>query len=147
MWPQKTQPTSLEPINQPVKRSQIVRPVEEAKPDVHPKLIISEQRKQELLGGRLTTPISDPAVKHTLHFVIRILKSWARSAAAGHVDQLPPIIHKAQLLNGTPIPLSNCFALTKMWFYNNTGSRKLVENTILQEVQRLIREVGVFFHP
>jgi hypothetical protein len=108
------------------------------------RLVISDHRRQVLLGNAPNTPRSDVVVKHTMHFVIRVLKSWPRLMAAHDTAQLPPIIHRLQLSDGIPTPLANCYTLVKMWAGHADGSRSLVRNTILQEVRRLLDEVCVW---
>lgn len=106
-----------------------------------PILAITEKRAQELLSDVPTTPSPDASLKRSMYLVISSLKSWARRMVSFHEDQLPPMIHRAQFVDGTPTSLSNCFTLVKLWSEHETGSRKLVQETIAQEVQRLIYEV------
>jgi hypothetical protein len=61
--------------------------------------------------------------------------------AAHHTTQLPPPIHRLQVVDGVPTALANCYALTKMWAEHTDASRKLVKDTILREIQRLLSEV------
>lgn len=109
--------------------------------EINPKLAISASRRQALLGTAPETPSSDGVVRHTMHFVIRVLKSWPRLMAIHDTAHLPLMIHRFQLLGGIPTPLANCYALVKMWAGHTPGSRALVQNTILQEVHRLLHEV------
>lgn len=104
-------------------------------------LVVSQERRQTLLGKAPNTPSNDLVVRHTMHFVIRVLRSWPRMMAAHHTAQLPPPIHRLQLVDGVPTPLANCYALAKMWSGHTDGSRELVKNTILHEIQRLLGEV------
>ena len=104
-------------------------------------LVVSQGRRQIMLGKAPNAPSNDLVVRHTMHFVIRVLRSWPRMMAAHHTAQLPPPIHRLQLADGVPTPLANCYALTKMWSEHTDGSRELVKNTILQEIQRLFGEV------
>jgi hypothetical protein len=62
--------------------------------------------------------------------------------AAHHTAQLPPPIHRLQVVDGVPTPLANCYSLVKMWADHTDGSRELVKNTILHEIQRLLGEVS-----
>ena len=106
-----------------------------------PTLVLSEKRKQELLGRNPAAPVSDAAVQHTMHFVSRVLKSWSRKMASGPSSHLPPIVHHTQFSGGVPTALSNCVILCKMWTDYDVGTRELVQSTTLQEVRRLLREV------
>lgn len=108
---------------------------------IPPDLVVSKERRQIILGTAPNSPNSDVVVRHTMHFIIRVLKSWPRVMAAHHTAQLPPPIHRLQIVDGVPTPLANCYALAKMWAERTDGSRELVENTIVHEIQRLLREV------
>ncbi|KAK7962917.1 uncharacterized protein PG986_003742, partial [Apiospora aurea] len=105
--------------------------------------VISEDRRRVLLGAAPGTPSSDLVVRRTMHFVIRVLRSWPRlMATAHHTAQLPPIIHNFQIRDGAlPKPLAHCYTLAKMWDGEVGGSGELVQRTILDEVHRLFREV------
>ncbi|KAH6844735.1 hypothetical protein B0I37DRAFT_398312 [Chaetomium sp. MPI-CAGE-AT-0009] len=107
-------------------------------------LVVSQGRRQILLGKAPDTPNHDLVVRHTMHFVIRVLRSWPRMMAAHHTAQLPPPIHRLQLVDGVPTPLANCYALVKMWSEHTDGSRELVKNTILHEIQRLLGEYTTY---
>lgn len=111
--------------------------------DTNPQLVISAERKRVLLG-QPGTPSTDIVVRHTVQFVIRILRAWPRVLASyTATDQLPPMIHKAQLAESMPGPLANCCTLVRMWAdHSEHGSRTLVKVTILEEVRRLLREVS-----
>ncbi|KAH6635763.1 hypothetical protein F5144DRAFT_155445 [Chaetomium tenue] len=107
-------------------------------------LVVSHERRQTLLGKAPNTPNNDLVVRHTMHFVIRVLKTWPRMMAAHHTAQLPPPIHRLQLVDGVPTPLANCYALVKMWSEHTDGSRELVKNTILHEIERLLGEYTTY---
>lgn len=109
---------------------------------IAPELIISSYRRQILLGAARDTPNTDHVARHTMHFVIRVLKSWPRMMATHHTRHLPPMVHRLQLADGIPIPLANCYTLAKMWITHSEGSRDLVQNTVHDEVRRLLRDVS-----
>jgi hypothetical protein len=113
--------------------------------EVNPQLVISAERKRVLLG-QPGTPSTDIVVRHTVQFVMRILRVWPRMLASySTTERLPPIIHKLQLADGMPAPLANCCTLVRMWAdHSEEGSRTLVRNTILEEVRRLLREVSIY---
>ncbi|KAK3297134.1 uncharacterized protein B0H64DRAFT_119087 [Chaetomium fimeti] len=111
---------------------------------IPPELVVSQERRQILLGKAPGTPNHDLVVRHTMHFTIRVLRSWPRMMAAHHTAQLPPPIHRLQLVDGVPTPLANCYALTKMWSEHTDGSRELVKNTILHEIERLLGEYTTY---
>lgn len=106
-------------------------------PDQH----VTEQRRQELLEDPLSPPKLSAETLHTLHFVIRVLKSWPRMLATSDFTLLPPMIHHLQLEHGIPTPLANCSTLVRMWAEHVEGSHRLVQTSISQEVQRLFHEV------
>jgi hypothetical protein len=106
-----------------------------------PNLHISEQRREELLVSTPSPPELNAGTQHTMHFIIRVLKSWPRMMAAHDLAVLPPMIHNVQLEHGMPTPLANCSTLAKMWAEHVEGSSQLVRGSIAQEVQRLFREV------
>ncbi|KAK7985792.1 C6 finger-containing protein [Apiospora saccharicola] len=107
--------------------------------------VISEERRKVLLGTAPGTPSNNMVVRHTMHFVIRVLRSWPRLMATYHTAQLPPIIHNSQIVDGAlPKPLAHCYTLAKMWDSQVAGSGDLVQSIVLNEVQRLWREHGSY---
>lgn len=102
---------------------------------------VTELRHQELLNGTSGQPELHAATRHTMHFIIRVLKSWPRMMATPDLALLPPMIHNVQFEHGTPTPLANCSTLVKMWAEHVEGSSRLVHTSISQEVQRLFHEV------
>ncbi|SPO00352.1 uncharacterized protein DNG_03197 [Cephalotrichum gorgonifer] len=107
---------------------------------IPPKFVLSNERRQVLLGAATKTTEWSILVKHTMQFVIRVLKSWPRAMATYHTAQLPPVIHPIQVRDNVPTTLANCFTLAKMWAEHTEGSMELVQNTILQEVHRILGE-------
>lgn len=61
--------------------------------------------------------------------------------AAADTPRFPPMIHHLQLTHGLPLTLAYCYSLVKLWFGHKNGSKELVNNLILLEVKRLLREV------
>lgn len=109
---------------------------------IAPELVISNYRRRLLLNEARRTPNTDPVARHTMHFVIRVLKSWPRMMGSHLTNQLPPMIHRLQLADGIPIPLANCCTLAKMWIMHSKESRDLVQSTVHNEVRRLLRDVS-----
>ncbi|KAK8071619.1 C6 finger-containing protein [Apiospora saccharicola] len=96
--------------------------------------VISEERRKVLLGTAPGTPSNNMVVRHTMHFVIRVLRSWPRLMATYHTAQLPPIIHNSQIVDGAlPKPLAHCYTLAKMWDSQVAGSGDLVQSIVLNE--------------
>ncbi|EPE09712.1 saccharopine dehydrogenase [Ophiostoma piceae UAMH 11346] len=104
----------------------------------NPRLEISEERRQVLLGTASAMAGPDSTARSTVHFVIRVLLSWPRRMAAYGFGHLPPIIHRLQLESGVPATLASCCTLAKMWADHEEGSRGLVERTVLQEIRRIL---------
>jgi hypothetical protein len=112
---------------------------------IAPELVISKQRRQAILGTPTVDTSSNILTRQITFFVIRVLRSWPRMMAENHSFQLPPMMHHLQFTNGLPVPLANCYTLVKMCLSYEEGSRELVNDTIVQEVKRLLREVCLNF--
>ncbi|KAK6859406.1 hypothetical protein PG995_003042 [Apiospora arundinis] len=107
--------------------------------------MVSEERRRVLLGTAPGTPSNNMVVRHTMHIVIRVLRSWPRLMATYHTAQLPPIIHCSQVENGIIAkPLANCYTLARMWDGHAGGSTQLVQDTILNEVRRIFQECASY---
>ncbi|CAI6336279.1 unnamed protein product [Periconia digitata] len=109
--------------------------------NIAPQLVLSPQRRQVLLGTAPGVPTSDAAVRHTMHFVIRVLKSWPRLIAIHNFALLPPVIHRVQVKDSLPDPLANCHALVSMWASHKVDSSVFVQETIQREVKRLLDQM------
>lgn len=106
-------------------------------------LVISETRRQVLLGMATANPLDSGAVsRHIMNFVIRALRSWPRLMGSYQTAVLPPMIHRVQLEGGDPKPLAHCYTLIRMWNGHAEESSSLVRDTIVSEVQRLLREAS-----
>lgn len=87
-------------------------------------------------------PARYSVMKQSMSYLCRIFRTYPKIMARR--EQLPPFIHPAQLAGGNiPLPLANCFALSRMW-----GGRKeedqdgdIIKNTIQHEMKRLFSEV------
>ncbi|KAL5338197.1 hypothetical protein BJX70DRAFT_398912 [Aspergillus crustosus] len=106
--------------------------------------VVSDQRRQELLGPPQPTPNSEVLRAHTVQFILRALKSWPRLMSMHGTGRLPPIIHRMQIANGIPIPLANCFTLAKCWAGGVDGSVEFMRESILQEIRRLLSEYHTY---
>jgi hypothetical protein len=108
-----------------------------------PDLALTPDRKRVLLG-QPGTPNTQMVVRHTVQYVVRLLRVWPRMLASySTTGHLPPIVHHLQLTNGMPAPLANCCTLVRMWAdHSEGGSRTLVKSTIIEEIRRLFREVS-----
>jgi hypothetical protein len=104
-------------------------------------LVYSRQRSQVLLGTPHGVPSFDALAKHTMRFVIRVLRSWLRIMADGKAAVFPPIIHNVQLKDGVPIVLAYCYTQVKMWVAADKDDRKAMSASLLQAIRRLIVEV------
>jgi len=106
-------------------------------------LVITEQRRQDLLQGASSAVKPGTATYHAMSFTIHVLRSWPRIMATYDASRLlPPIIHGVQVEDGLPTALANCCTLVKMWNDQLEGSRDLVQSIILQHVRRLLKEAS-----
>lgn len=85
-------------------------------------------------------------VYNSMELILRVLRSWPGMLAEGF--QTPPLFHHSQLpvfwedasfSPATP-QLANCITITKMWHGQQAGAEKLVQDTILREVDSLLRQ-------
>jgi hypothetical protein len=77
-----------------------------------------------------------------MNLILRVLRTWPRMMAKGF--QLPPMFHPAlNTSEDLPVPLANCFTLTRMWDGQCKDSADIVQATIEQEMNRLLNEVGI----
>ncbi|KAL4886073.1 hypothetical protein BJY04DRAFT_213610 [Aspergillus karnatakaensis] len=106
--------------------------------------VVSEQRRQEILGPDQPTPNSEVLRAHTVHFILRTLKSWPRLISMHGTARLPPIIHRVQVASGIPVPLANCFTLAKCWAAGIDGSVEFMRESIIQETRRLLSEYHTY---
>lgn len=109
-------------------------------------LVYSRQRSQVLLGTPHGTPSFDALSKHTMRFVIRVLRSWLRIMADGKAATFPPIVHNIQLKDGVPIILAYCCTQVKMWVAADKDERRVMSASLLQAIRRLIVEVQQTLH-
>jgi hypothetical protein len=76
--------------------------------------------------------------------ISRVLRTYPTMMA--RQEQLPPYIHFWQIKQKPiPIPLANCFALTRMWQEKVSETDDLVMETIHHEMDRLLGEVRTSF--
>jgi hypothetical protein len=81
---------------------------------------------------------------YRLNSTISILKTYP--AMMARQEQLPPFIHRSQVRGGnTPVPLSNCFALTRLWHEKLVSDQNVIVDSIWKEMQRLLSEVCLVF--
>jgi hypothetical protein len=92
------------------------------------------------------SPIRHAVQEQSMTFLCRIFRTYPRMMAR-RGQKLPPFIHTAQVSCGlVPLPLTNCFVLSRMWEGRTMadGGGELIEATIRQEVARLLNEVYAF---
>ncbi|KAL3477629.1 hypothetical protein BJX99DRAFT_257234 [Aspergillus californicus] len=100
---------------------------------------IPEERLQKRPTSKEMAAFSDMR-SHTIHFMVRALRSWPRIMAMYGAEQLPPIMHSVQFENGIPAPLVNCFALVQCWAAGVEDSVEVIRDSILFEIRRIIGE-------
>lgn len=110
-------------------------------------LLLSHKRRLELLGTAPGTPNSNPITTHAMRLVVQSLKAWMRSMAMQDGMHLPPMVHNLQLADGTPVVLARCSSLIRMWVDHDPNAAKLVQQTILLEVERLLSQVSTQDNP
>ncbi|KAH6682460.1 hypothetical protein B0J14DRAFT_573639 [Halenospora varia] len=88
------------------------------------------------------SPAQHAVVGHSVFFLCRVLRTYPRMMARRGISRcLPPMIHPHQVIEGqTPLPLANCFTLTRMWKDAGETGWALVEETIKREMERLFHE-------
>jgi hypothetical protein len=53
------------------------------------------------------------------------------------------MIHHLQLVEGLPVSLLSCRDLAKNWIHSEGYDREVTYNLIVEEVRKLLREVGL----
>lgn len=85
-------------------------------------------------------------INHSMEFLFRTFRSWPRMMAQGF--QLPPLFHHSQTpQQNVPLPLANCFTLTKMWHGQCEGTSELIRETIQNEMKGLCAKVSCHSSP
>lgn len=77
-----------------------------------------------------------------MELIFRVLRTWPHMLAEEF--QLPPIFHSTQFASQVemPRPLATCITLVKMWHGQCAGAEGLVRDTILRELDLIIRQVS-----
>ena len=84
-----------------------------------------------------------PTATRCLSFISRIFRTYPRMMAGR--EQLPPFIHTAQTTQSNmTAPLSNCFAIARMWesSVQEVGCGDIVESSIRREMKKHFSEVS-----
>ncbi|KAI9740427.1 MAG: hypothetical protein M1834_005007 [Cirrosporium novae-zelandiae] len=100
---------------------------------------LSSISDQHLMAS--SKPKISPIEKISYDMLLRTLKTYPHMIARR--VSVPPIIHQLQISQEEiPLPLANCFALTRMWDGQPEidGAGGLIKITILQEMHRLFDE-------
>jgi hypothetical protein len=87
--------------------------------------------------------VPEPELKAGVVLMCRVFRTYPRMMSRR--VQLPPFIHDHQLRGMVPVPLANCFALSRMWNGHTDveGSANIVQSTIRAEMDRLFNEVCI----
>lgn len=95
------------------------------------------QTALSILPSTATTP---SLVRHSMEFILRVLRTWPRMMAKG--VQLPPMIHPTQSPSVTKSKwLSNCYTIVKMWFGQCPGTSEIVQGTVKREMEEIMSTV------
>lgn len=87
-------------------------------------------------------PARYSVMKQSMSYLCRVFRTYPKMMARR--EQVPPFIHPTQLSNGNvPLPLANCFALSRMWEGSRPedGDGSLIRSTIQKEMEKLFSEV------
>lgn len=85
----------------------------------------------------LSQTMTPPLVQHSMETLLRALRTWPRILCKGF--QLPPMFHHTTSKITVPLPLANCCTLVKMWDGQFSGTKALVQDTILTEIKTLFK--------
>jgi hypothetical protein len=120
--------------------NKVIDSSEESSEVITPENDIAQIRERWLYPFVDQSPARYAVMYHSMCYICRIFRTYPRMMARN--NQLPPIIHPSQLTTGTiPLPLANCFTLTRMWEGGAKGTGDLVQETISREMTRLFNEV------
>lgn len=86
------------------------------------------------------SPISYALREQSMFYLCRVFRTYPRMMARR--ERLPPIIHPKQTSKEMPLPLANCFTITRMWEGGAEEASGLVQGTIEREMERLMNEVS-----
>ncbi len=84
------------------------------------------------------SPARYAVMQHSMMFLCRVFRTYPKMMS--RKENLPPFIHPAQISEALPLPLANCFTLSRMW-EGRDGSRGLMEDTVGRELNKLFNEV------
>lgn len=89
------------------------------------------------------SPARYAVMAHSMTFLCRVFRTYPRMTSRR--NQLPPFMHPAQISKNVPLPLANCFTLSRMWEGRSVISDgDLMEATVGRELDRLFTEVVPF---
>ncbi|KAG0649493.1 Ergochrome cluster transcriptional regulator [Hyphodiscus hymeniophilus] len=88
-----------------------------------------------------TTPL---LAKHSMKTLLRLFRTWPRMIVKGF--QLPPIFHPSMATseNALTQPLSNCFAIVRMWDGQSDGASGIVMETVLKETKIIFTNIQTY---
>lgn len=87
------------------------------------------------------SPLSYALREQSMFYLCRVFRTYPRMMARR--ERLPPMIHSSQASQDMPLPLKNCFSITRMWEGGVEEASSLVQGTIEREMERLFAEVSI----
>lgn len=89
------------------------------------------------------SPLSYALREQSMFYLCRVFRTYPRMMARR--ERLPPMIHPMQASQEMPLPLKNCFSITRMWEGGAEEASSLVQGTIEREMERLFAEVSISY--
>ncbi|KFX94412.1 hypothetical protein O988_06321 [Pseudogymnoascus sp. VKM F-3808] len=88
------------------------------------------------------SPLSYALREQSMFYLCRVFRTYPRMMARR--EHLPPFIHPMQASQEIPLPLKNCFSITRMWEGGAEEGSSLVQGTIEREMERLFAEYRTY---
>ncbi|KFY13567.1 hypothetical protein V491_06360 [Pseudogymnoascus sp. VKM F-3775] len=88
------------------------------------------------------SPLSYALREQSMFYLCRVFRTYPRMMARR--ERLPPMIHPTQASQDMPLPLKNCFSITRMWEGGAEEASSLVQGTIEREMERLFAEYRTY---
>ncbi|KFY17160.1 hypothetical protein V492_00838 [Pseudogymnoascus sp. VKM F-4246] len=88
------------------------------------------------------SPLSYALREQSMFYICRVFRTYPRMMARR--ERLPPMIHPMQASKEIPLPLKNCFSITRMWEGGAEEASSLVQGTIEREMDRLFAEFRTY---
>lgn len=86
------------------------------------------------------SPARYAVMQHSMMFLCRAFRTYPRMMS--RKGNVLPFMHPAQVSGPLPLPLANCFTLSRMWEGRN-GDGGLMEEIVCRELNKLFNEVTI----